>query len=115
MSHSPDESTEAAPATPRFGPPTTANPLWRVVVVAVALFCVSCLLWITAGIGNQEAPGNRWLNRNGLVLIGVTGAVSIVSAVGAMVTDSIQTRRMRESESELLDRSSTGRPGDDHH
>jgi len=102
-------------AAPRFGPPTRANPLWRVVVVAGALFCVSCLLWITAGFANPEAPGNRWLNRHGLMLIGVTGAASIISAVGAMVTDSIQTTRMRESESELHDRSNTHQPMDDHH
>lgn len=88
-------TTPPLPAAPRFGPPTTANPLWRVVVVAGGLFCLSCLLWITAGFADQQAPGNRWLNQNGLLLVGFSGAASILSALGAMLTDSLQTRRMR--------------------
>lgn len=81
---------------PRFGPPTRANPLWRVVIVTGALFSMSCLLWITAGFGNPAAPGNRWLNRNGIFLVAVSGAVSVIAAVGAMLVDSIQTRRMQQ-------------------
>jgi hypothetical protein len=106
MVHSEETSDRPQPAAPRFGPPTTANPLWRVVVVAGALFCLSCLLWITAGFANQDAPGNRWLNQNGLLLVGATGIVSILSALGAMWTDAVQTQRMRDTQDQSPDPSS---------
>jgi hypothetical protein len=89
-----DNPAGPQPVFPRFGPPTKSNPLWRAVIVAGGLFCLSCLLWITAGFADQQAPGNRWLNENGLLLVGLSGAASIFSAIGAMVTDSVQTRRM---------------------
>lgn len=98
-----DNASRPPQAAPRFGPPTTANPLWRAVVVAGGLFCLSCLLWITAGFADQAAPGNRWLNQNGLLLVGGTGAASILSALGAMVTDAVQTRRLVDTASESPD------------
>jgi hypothetical protein len=101
----PDFSDTPLP-TPRFGPPTTANPLWRVVVVSGAGFCVCCLLWITAGYANPLAPGNQWLNRHGLQLVVATGAATVGSAVLAMTIDARQTRR-------LLKENSTGSAEDD--
>jgi hypothetical protein len=100
-------SDRPPPGAPRFGPPTTANPLWRVVVLAGALFCLSCLMWITAGFADQDAPGNRWLNQNGLLLVGTTGVASILSALGAMLTDSVQTRRMQDSQDQTADHPSS--------
>jgi hypothetical protein len=83
---------------PRFGPSTRANPFWRAVMIAGGLFCLSCFLWITAGYGDQAAPGNVWLNRNGLLLVGITGGASVVSSVSAMVVDSLQTRRLGQTD-----------------
>jgi hypothetical protein len=110
-----DNASALPPAGPRFGPPTTANPLWRVVVAAGGLFCLSCLLWITAGFADQQAPGNRWLNQNGLLLVGGTGVASILSALSAMWTDAVQTRRMLDSQDRSPDHSDTRRTGNGHH
>jgi hypothetical protein len=110
-----DNPTGPQQADPRFGPPTSANPLWRAVVVAGGLFCLSCLLWITAGFADQQAPGNRWLNQNGLLLVGGTGVASVLSALSAMWTDSVQTRRMLDSQDRSPDHSDTRRTGNDHH
>lgn len=98
MTTTPLDDAPAAPqqARPRFGPPTTANPLWRAVLLAGGLFCLSCLMWITAGFADQRAPGNRWLNQNGMILVAVTGVASVASALGAMLIDSLQTRRMQQ-------------------
>src|SRR5690606_40053490 len=110
-----DDNTPRPPQAPRFGPPTTANPLWRAVVVAGGLFCLSCLLWITAGFADHHAPGNRWLDQNGLLLVGGTGVASILSALGPIVTDAVQTRRLLDSKDKLLNHSETPRTGNDHH
>lgn len=69
------------------------NPLWAVVVVAGVLFCVSCLAWITAGIGTSPSPLNRFLNEHGVLLVGVEAAVLILGGLSAMIVDRIQTLR----------------------
>lgn len=94
MVKSPDTLSEDAPPSPRFGPSTRANPFWRLVLVAGALFCFSCLLWTTASFADPAAPGNRWLNHNGLWLVVVTGVTSIAAALLAMGLDTVQTRQM---------------------
>lgn len=92
------------PIHPRFGPPTTANPFWRVVVLAGAAFCLSCLLWITASFGNPAAPGTQWLNRHGLMLIIVTAAAAISAAVTSMIVDQRQTQRLRQQDEDRSSR-----------
>lgn len=90
----PPHHSETTVPPPRFGPPTTANRLWRVVVVSGAAFCVCCLLWITAGFADPLAPGNQWLNHHGLKLVAATGIATVGSAVFAMLIDARQTRGM---------------------
>jgi hypothetical protein len=94
MSNPEDKAAKPPPAAPQFGPPTTDNPMWRVVIVTGAVFTVSCLAWITSGFGNPEAPGNQWLGRYGLFLVAGAGLGAIISAVAAMTLDSLQTSRM---------------------
>lgn len=74
-----------------------ANPFWALVIVSGAAFALTCLVMVAATLGDPHGPMNRLVRAYGTSAAGIETIVLVLSALGAMTVDRIQTLRQEAS------------------
>ncbi len=80
----PDSDEEAVSREPE-------HPLFKLVIVASAAFLLTVLSMVAAMMGSGEAPLAKFINRNGVRMIGVEVVLIIVFGILAMAADRRRT------------------------
>lgn len=74
------------------------NPFWAAVILSGAAFAVTCLVSVAATLGDPHGPMNQVVTVYGMHAIAMETVILMISGLGAMTVDRIQTlhRQARE-------------------
>jgi len=98
------QESSPAPDTPieetRKGEPE--QPLFKLVIVSSAAFLITVLSMTVAMLFPSESPASKFINRNGLQMIGVEVVLIIAFGILAMAVDRRRTmiRQQQEADAE---------------
>ena len=115
MSHAPKTDSAEPAEEPRRHEPE--QPLFKLVIVSSAAFLITVLSMVVTMLFPSESPMSKFINRNGVQMIGVEVVLIIVFGLLAMAFDRRRTLRERQQAGKAVPGSAEGsqsKPGEQH-